>query len=242
MLLKVHRSCFRMEGFVSEVPLRELARLGREAGLPVVEDRGSGTLVDLRERGLPEPPAWAPLDEGADLVVFSGDKLLGGPQAGIALGRAELIARLRSNPLARALRVDKLTLAGLDWTLRALLEGRELEIPVLRMLLAPRAELERRARQLATGLEEAGWKGASVVEAASAVGGGALPGLELEGAVVRLDPGEGRAEQLAEGLRRGRPAVLVRIQRGAIVLDPRTLEDSDVAPVLEALAAHAPPR
>ena len=113
ILLKVHKSNFRVEGFTAEVSLAELATLGREHGIPVVEDRGSGTFVDLRAAGVPEPEVWSGLREGADLVLFSGDKLLGGPQAGIALGRRDLIERLRSSPLARALRVDKMTLAAL---------------------------------------------------------------------------------------------------------------------------------
>jgi L-seryl-tRNA(Ser) seleniumtransferase len=240
MLLKVHRSNFELRGFTSEVPLAELAALARAAELPLVEDRGSGTFVDLRPYGIPERDVSAALAEGADLVVFSGDKLLGGPQAGIALGRADLIARMRASPLARALRVDKLTLAALDWTLRALLDGREREIPVLRMLLARPDELVRRAEELAAGLRAAGWPGVSVQQGASAVGGGSLPELELPGACVRIELGERDAGRLASGLRRGDPPVLVRVQRGAVCIDPRTLAADDAARLLCSLAAGPP--
>jgi L-seryl-tRNA(Ser) seleniumtransferase len=156
LLLKVHRSNFEQRGFVREVDLDELAAIGREHGIPVVEDLGSGTLLDLGERGFPAE-AFAPsrLRAGADLVCFSGDKLLGGPQAGILLGRRSLVDRIRDNPLARALRLDKLSLAALDWTLSAYLEGRaEAEIPVVRQLLARPEELEAAARALAERLRK----------------------------------------------------------------------------------------
>ena len=164
LLLKVHRSNFELRGFTAEVALPELAQLGRAHGLPVVEDLGSGTLVDLTAHGLPaESYAPARLRAGADLVCFSGDKLLGGPQAGIVLGRARQIDALRRDPVARALRLDKLSLAALDWTLGCLLAGRaERELPVLRQLLEPAARLEARARRLAERLEKAAGAGLEV--------------------------------------------------------------------------------
>jgi len=229
LLLKVHRSNFRIEGFTTEVPLPALAALARERGLPLVEDRGSGTFVELGARGIPEREVTAGLSEGADLTVFSGDKLLGGPQAGVALGRGELIDRMRANPLARALRIDKLTLAALDWTLRALLDGRLHEIPVLSMLLAPAEELTRRAEEMASALRAAGWSGVSVGVGAAPVGGGSLPELELPGAVVQIELGEQRAGELAGVLRQGDPPILVRVRRGVICIDPRTLSDTDAA-------------
>jgi L-seryl-tRNA(Ser) seleniumtransferase len=240
MLLKVHRSNFRVDGFTAEVSLASLAALAREHGLPLVEDRGSGTFLDLALHGVPEREVSAGLGEGADLVVFSGDKLLGGPQAGIALGRADLIARMRENPLARALRVDKLTLAALDWTLRALLDGRPQEIPVLRMLRATPDELQRTAEHIAGALREAGWSGVSVERGAAPVGGGSLPDFELPGAVVRIELGARAAGQLASALRRAQPPVLVRVQRGAVCLDPRTLGPSDVPELLSCLASLPP--
>ena len=213
LLLKVHRSNFEQRGFVAEVGLEELAGLGRERGLPLVEDLGSGTLLDLRSRGLPdESHAPSRLELGADLVCFSGDKLLGGPQAGIVLGRRELVAAARSNPLTRALRLDKLDLAALDWTLRALLEGRaERELPVLRQLLEPAQVLERKAERLGERLRVAlaGRLDVRVEESRSPVGGGSVPGLALASHAVALRGAEG-AERLAAALRAGPVPVLAR--------------------------------
>jgi L-seryl-tRNA(Ser) seleniumtransferase len=242
MLLKVHRSNFDVVGFTRSVELRELEPLAREHGLPLVEDRGSGTFVDLRDHGLPEPPVTAGLTDGADLVLFSGDKLLGGPQAGIALGRRELIDKMRSSPLARALRVDKLTLAALGWTLRVLLDGDGLEqIPTLRMLTAKPDDLKRRADRLAKAIAPHVRGSVSVQEQASLVGGGALPDFEMPGFCVRIVPGDGdgTVTALARRLRQADPPVLARIQRDAIVLDPRALEEDELDGVA---AAFATPR
>ena len=228
LLLKVHRSNFRLEGFTSEVGLAELAKLAREYSLPLVEDRGSGSFVDLRSSEIPESEASAGLREGADLVLFSADKLLGGPQAGIVLGKRALVERMRKSPLARALRVDKLTLAALHWTLRALAGGRVDEIPVLAMLRATPAELKTRAVALAARLEQAGVPRVTVEIGRSPVGGGALPELELPGAVVRVVP-TGSADEAARRLRSGNPPVLARIHRDTLLFDPRTLADDDVA-------------
>ena len=228
MLLKVHRSNFRIEGFTSDVGLRDLAALARERGLPLVEDRGSGGFEDLSASGIPESEVSAGLRDGADLLLFSADKLLGGPQAGIVLGRRELVARMQRSPLARALRVDKLTLAALHWTLRALAAGRSGEIPVLAMLRATSAELLARANALADRLREAGVPRVSVETCRSPVGGGALPELELPGAIVRVVP-DRPADEAARRLRAGAPPVLARIQRDALLLDPRTLADEDFA-------------
>ncbi len=232
MLLKVHRSNFELRGFTAEVEIAELAALGREAGIPVVEDRGSGTFLDLRTHGLPEPPVTEGLAAGASLVLFSGDKLLGGPQAGIVLGRREPVAALMQNPLARALRCDKLTLAALGATLRPLLAGgAERELPSLRMLLAAPAELRERAEALAAGLARQGWPSVEVELSNSAAGGGALPGVQFEGSVVRLEPVTSVAA-LARALRHSDPPVVVRIHRGGILLDPRTLAPEEIEPLL----------
>jgi L-seryl-tRNA(Ser) seleniumtransferase len=238
MLLKVHRSNFELRGFTAEVPLAALAELGRDRGVSVVEDRGSGTLLDLRPHGIPEPPAWSGLSEGADLVLFSGDKLLGGVQAGIVLGGRESIERMKRNPLARALRVDKLTLAALDWTVRTFLGGHpERDIPVLRMLLAPPEELLARAERIAEGLRKQGWERVGVERTSSVVGGGALPDLELEGAVVWLHP-RSAPQELAAELRRGDPPLIARVHKGALLLDPRTLDASEIDAALAAFAAY----
>jgi len=242
-LLKVHRSNFELRGFTSEVGLERLCRLGASAGVPVIEDLGSGTLVEATAQGLPpESHAPARLRLGADLVLFSGDKLLGGPQAGIALGRKGLISAMRRNPLDRALRLDKLTLAALDWTLAALLEGREQEIPLLRMLSLPAAELELRARSLAARLEACalGRLSATAVIERAPVGGGSLPGLELETWVLRLRDTQGSlgAEALSAGLRAAEVPVLARVREDAVLLDVRTLLPGD-EPAVEAAVCFA---
>jgi len=232
LLLKVHRSNFEMRGFVAEVGLAELAGLGRDRGLPVLEDLGSGTLVELP--GLPAE-AWAPgrVRLGADLVCFSGDKLLGGPQAGIVLGRREAVAAMRRSPLARALRLDKLSLAALDWTLTACLEGRaEREVPVLRQLLAAPEELAERARRLAACVARAAGEAArvEVVPERSPVGGGSLPGFELDGSVVLLAV-DGGAQGFAARMREAPVPVIARVRDDRVVIDVRTLLEGEDAAV-----------
>lgn len=229
LLLKVHRSNFRLVGFVSDVPVRELAELGKRAGIPVVYDLGSGCLVDLRDRGLPyEPTAPEAVRDGCDLVLFSGDKLLGGPQAGIAVGRAHLVGRLRTHPLYRAMRSDKLTLAALEATLRLYLDPEVAwrRVPILRMLTASEEELRVRAQALAQSLSSQGIA-AEVVPSEAEVGGGSLPGTVLRSWSVRL-----RAEAVAEGdmarrLRAADPPVLSRVHDGAVLLDLRSVLPED---------------
>jgi L-seryl-tRNA(Ser) seleniumtransferase len=245
LLLKVHRSNFEQRGFVKEVPLAELVAIGAESGVPVVEDLGSGTLVDLRAEGLPEE-SWVPgrVATGVDLVCLSGDKLLGGPQAGLLLGRRDTIERLRSSPLARALRLDKLSLAALDRTLRAQLEGRALELPTLRQLTESAAVVEARAKELWGRLRDlaAGRLAITLEPTRAAVGGGSLPGFELDSWAVCLRPQHG-AERLAGGLRAAPVPVLARVSQGAVWLDARTLlpgDDLDACEVALAtvLATH----
>jgi L-seryl-tRNA(Ser) seleniumtransferase len=242
LLLKVHRSNFELRGFVAEAGLPELSALGRARGLPVLEDLGSGTLVDLRARGLPAE-VFAPgrLEAGADVVCFSGDKLLGGPQAGILLGAEAPLAAMRRNPLARALRPGKLGLAALDRTLALHLEGRaEREIPVLRQILEPAPALEARARALAerAGPAARGHARVSVRPDRARVGGGSLPGLELDTWVVALEP-TGGAERAAARLRRAEPPLLARIRDGLVLLDVRTLLPGEEEGVVEALRSLA---
>jgi L-seryl-tRNA(Ser) seleniumtransferase len=216
---------------VAEVGLGELVRIGAEHGVPGVVDLGSGTLVDLSARGLP-PDAYAPsrLREGPDLVCFSGDKLMGGPQAGIVLGRAPYVEAMRRNPLARALRLDKMTLAALDWTLRVMLDGRaEDELPALRQLLAPPERLEARARALAARLARDGAAPAGALEVRHdrvPVGGGSLPGFELDGWVIALHGGGG-AEALADRLRAEPVPVLARVRDDLVLVDLRTVDEED---------------
>jgi L-seryl-tRNA(Ser) seleniumtransferase len=244
LLLKVHRSNFEQSGFVAEVGLSELAEIAHRHDLPVLEDLGSGTLVDLTRHGIPvEAYAPARLRLGADLVCFSGDKLLGGPQAGIVLGATEPLARMRRNPLARALRIDKLSLAALDWTLGCYLDGRaEREIPVLRQLLEPAPRLEARARALAERLAKAVGPG-NRVEASpdrAFVGGGSLPGFELDTWVVTIRTAAS-AERAAQQLRAATPAVLARVRDELVIFDVRTLLDGEEASVEAAVAAVLAP-
>jgi L-seryl-tRNA(Ser) seleniumtransferase len=238
LLLKVHRSNFEQRGFVTEVDLTALVEIGREAGVPVAEDLGSGTLVDLRPEGLP-PESFAParLASGVDLVCFSGDKLLGGPQAGIVLGSTEAVRSLRQNPLARALRLDKMSLAALDWTLRAVAEGRAAqEIPTLRQLGEPLAAVEKRARELRARLQEVA--GARITvgleETRAPVGGGSLPGFELPSHAVTLRGAIG-AEPLSAALRQGPVPVIARVRDDRVQLDARTLLPGDEAVLALAL-------
>ncbi|HEX7118960.1 MAG TPA: L-seryl-tRNA(Sec) selenium transferase [Longimicrobiales bacterium] len=234
-ILKVHRSNFRIVGFAAEVPLAELAGLGRARGVAVINDLGSGLLLDLRPLGLPyEPTAADALGAGADIVTMSGDKLLGGPQAGILLGRAEWIGRMRRNPLCRAFRVDKFTLAALEATL-ALYRDPDVamrEVPVLRMLSLGAAELERRA---ASWIERLGAAGvaADAVPGGSAVGGGAYPGVELPTTLVAVTAAARSATELEAALRSGEPAVVARIVDGRVVLDPRTVAEAEEDALLE---------
>jgi L-seryl-tRNA(Ser) seleniumtransferase len=222
-VLKVHRSNFRITGFTEEASLTELAALARARGIALVHDLGSGLMVQTEALGLRgEPRPHDSLAAGSDLVVFSGDKLLGGPQAGLVLGRREIVARMRSNPLCRALRVDKVTLAGLEATLRLYRDPSHAtrEIPTLRMLAERPDALEPRARGVASSLREAG-VACEVVETGSAVGGGTFPGVELPSCAVALT-GAG-ATALARALRSGDPPVVGRIVDDVLLLDMRTV-------------------
>jgi L-seryl-tRNA(Ser) seleniumtransferase len=241
LLLKVHTSNYRVVGFTSQVPARELVELGRERGIPVMEDLGSGCLVDLRPYGFPhEPTVQETVAQGVDLVTFSGDKLLGGPQAGIVVGRGDLVERLKKNPLNRALRIDKLTLAGLEGTLYAYEAGTALEtIPALRMLTEPVRLVRRRARRL-LGLipsEAREAIGASIVEEMAQVGGGALPTVELPTAAVALGSAGRSAESLDRALRSGSPPVIGRIADDRLLLDCRTILPSEI-PILASAVAR----
>ena len=222
-LLRVHQSNFRVIGFTERPRLEELVALGKRLGVPVVEDAGSGVLAGLGD----EPPVRDSIRAGVDLVCFSGDKLLGGPQAGIVVGRADLVERLRRHPLQRALRADKLTLAALEGTLGLYLDPPRAmrEIPVLRML----AEPEDRARERAERL--AGLVGGRVEPTVGRVGGGAMPLAELPSFACAVE------EELGPGLRAGDPPVVGVVREGSLLLDCRTLSDDDVDEVAAAVLA-----
>ena len=232
LLLKVHPSNYAIQGFTASVPAADLVELGLERGLPVMEDLGSGNFIDWRAYGLPhEPTVPEVVASGVDLVTFSGDKLLGGPQAGIILGRAQHIGRLRANPLTRALRVDKFTVAGLEATLALYLEPeRAVEaIPALSMLAAPVEELEARARGLADKLRalEGSTLQAEVRREVAQVGGGALPTASLPTWVVAVSAEGLSPNALEEAFRAGPTPVVGRIREEALLLDTRTLLEGD---------------
>jgi L-seryl-tRNA(Ser) seleniumtransferase len=242
LILKVHSSNYRVVGFTEEVPLADLVALGAKHGIPVFEDQGSGVLVDLAKYGLPgEPTIGAAVAAGADLVSASGDKLLGGPQAGILAGKAEVIARLKKHPLARCVRLDKMTLAALEVTLRLYLDEERLfaEVPTIRMLTMKATEAKRRAEGLAGAIRDACGDAYAVSTAAdvSRAGGGSLPMEDIPTTVVVLDPAHVSATVLEERLRLSDPAVIARIKDGKLLLDPRTLRADEEPEVVAALRA-----
>jgi L-seryl-tRNA(Ser) seleniumtransferase len=230
LLLRTHPSNYRIQGFVYDVSGSDLARLGHRNGIPVVEDLGSGAVFDLAAYGMPhERTVQEVLADGIDLVTFSGDKLLGGPQAGIIAGRAHLIARLRSNPLLRALRVDKTTLAALAATLHLYRDEASRErVPIYRMLTTPLAQLRRRAEAYLEMLSNA-----SAVESVAYAGGGAIPQERIESLAVAV--ATPRPDLLAAGLRRGEPAILGRVEGGRLLLDLRTIAPEQDETVIGAL-------
>ncbi len=230
-----HHSNFKMIGFTSEPPLAHLAALARENGLMLLYDQGSGALLDTTPYGLdPEPGVLQGLEAGADVVAFSGDKLLGGPQAGILVGRQELMAPIARHPLARALRADKLTLAALSVTLLAYLEDRAIvEIPVWRMIARNAEELADEAESWAATLREAGLD-ARTAPGESTVGGGSLPGATLPTTLVAI--AHPAPHQLAAALRtRAKPPVVARVAGDLLLLDPRTVLPGEAGPLLDAV-------
>jgi L-seryl-tRNA(Ser) seleniumtransferase len=238
LVAKVHRSNFALVGFTEEASVEELARLCQPRGVPLFVDAGSGLLQPLDLPGAAgEPTMRSYVEAGADLVAFSGDKLLGGPQAGIVVGRAFWVSRLRAHPLARALRVDKLTVAALEATLRVYQDGRGDQVPARALTLAPEPLLRARAESLRDLLAEAGVT-ARVVRVEGQVGGGTLPlGKPLSWACVL----EGETEALATRLRHGEPSVLGRLEDGRLVLDVRCIEERDLVPLAAAVAAAREP-
>lgn len=232
LLLRTHASNFRIEGFVAEPSGRDVAALGRRAGVPVAEDLGSGALVDLTPFGIaPERTVQAALSEGIDLVTFSGDKLLGGPQAGIVVGKSSLVARLRNNPLMRALRVDKLTLAALGATLQAYRDGTIAKsLPLYRMLSWSLEELRARAARYTAAMADA-----SAVESEAFAGGGTLPQQRIASIAIAI---AGRnAPNLAARLRSADPPVVARIEEDRVLLDLRTIRREEDDAVITALIA-----
>jgi L-seryl-tRNA(Ser) seleniumtransferase len=238
LLMRVHHSNFRIGGFTESASLEELVELGKKHNLPVIDDVGSGAVIDFARFDLPgDPVVGQSLASGADLVLFSGDKLLGGPQAGVIVGKRQFVDRIEKDPLMRAFRLDKMTLAALEATLRLYRQrDRPLEeIPTLRMLGIPLKELRRRAEALAAKLRQIPGVRADVRDDSAFVGGGSLPDLPLPAAIIAITADGTSDESLAERLRGGTPAVLARVQDGRVLFDLRTVFESQEAPLVEAV-------
>ena len=231
IILKAHTSNYRIIGFTSDVGLKELSSIGKRHGVPLIEDLGSGSLVDLSIYGLPkEPTVRESIEEGADLVTFSGDKLLGGPQAGIIAGKKELIDKIRKNHLKRALRADKLTLAGLEATLRLYLNPERLadKLPALRYMARPLSEIEKAAVEARVYLENVLGPDYSITieDNETQIGGGSLPGRLLPTKALAIVSGSKGAQEIFTALLSGEPAILGRINRDRVILDMRTVDSA----------------
>jgi L-seryl-tRNA(Ser) seleniumtransferase len=236
-ILRVHPSNFRIEGFTEQPALADLAALARRFSLPLVEDLGSGWLgLEPQPALADEPSVVASLRDGADVVAFSGDKLLGGPQAGVMVGARVLLDRVRRHPLMRALRADKLTYAALEATLALWAQpANRARIPVYRMLTLTPAELDVRARRLVERLGPARGLRCSIVEGASAIGGGSAPGASLPTRLIALESDRGSASDLEGRLRAGDPPVIARIQSDRVVIDLRTVAEEDEDDLVQAI-------
>ena len=246
LLLKVHQSNYRMVGFTKAVEIDELAALGRKYNIPVMFDLGSGCLVDLKPYGVHiEPTVQETIKAGADIVTFSGDKLLGGPQGGVMVGKAQLIEKIGQNPLMRALRIDKLTLAAFEATLMSYLDEDKAkeEVPTLNMLLQALDEIKERAKKISQALKRK--LGAShekiaqinVIEDSSQSGGGALPEIEFKTYVVAIKPSGLSVNKLEERLRHNKPPVIARIKEEALIIDARTVRDSEAEALVKGITA-----
>ena len=239
LILKVHKSNFKMTGFTEEVGLEELVKLGKEKNIPVMEDLGSGNLIDLTKYGLErEPTVQESVRKGVDIVTFSGDKLLGGPQAGIIAGKEIYVKAIKKNPFHRAVRIDKMTLAGMEATLRLYLDEEKAiqSIPTLRMMSMPVQELEKKARKLFEQMkktEAAKLFDLDIEKNMSEVGGGALPGQELETRVLSLKPKAMSVDSLERYFREGDPPILGRIYKERFLFDLRTLDEKDFPDVVK---------
>ena len=244
LLLRVHQSNFQIVGFTEEVATPALVALGRKHGIPVMEDLGSGCFVDFSKYGLlKEPTVQEVVSQGVDVVTFSGDKMLGGPQAGIILGRKDLIDAVRKNQLTRALRIDKLTLLALEETLRIYRDEEAAlhEIPTLRMILQPLRPLKTKARRLLRFIGAVDRENFTfgLADGDSKVGGGALPLLSMPTALLALSPGRLSAHAMESWLRSYDPPIIARIEKERVLLDVRTIQDKELATVAGAIQALA---
>ena len=239
LLLRVHRSNFEITGFTEQPALDELVALARRRNLPLMEDLGSGALFDLRSVGVNgEPGVLDSLRTGVDIVTYSGDKLLGGPQAGLISGRADLVVRMRSNSLFRALRVDKLTYAALEATLLAYVKRDHDAVPVLRMMRLSKDEIARRAEEIVARVKSARLK-LELLDGESVIGGGAAPSAVLATRLIALTHSHFSADELNSRLRAHTPPVIARVEEGRVLLDLRTVFPEQDAVVVEALKSVA---
>jgi L-seryl-tRNA(Ser) seleniumtransferase len=239
-LMRVHQSNYRILGFTAEPDIAELAELGRKHNVPVVDDIGSGALLDLRRFGIgPEPVVQDSVRAGATVVCFSGDKLIGGPQCGIIVGTREIIAKIKKNPLARALRIDKMTVAALEATLKLFLDEATLcaEHPTYRMMSLPPDALQQRAESVlaSTAGVPADAANLCVLPGETEIGSGAAPIEKLPSVTLAVRPKRVSAEELARRLRHHEPPIFTRIQNDAVILDFRTIQPDEDATVYQAL-------
>ena len=240
LLLKVHTSNYSVVGFTAEVSLKELVDLGAAHQLPVMEDLGSGTFIDFSKYGLlKEPTVQDSVNAGTDVITFSGDKLLGGPQAGIIVGKKKIIDAIKSNPMTRALRIDKLTLTALEGTLRLYRDEEKATrlIPTLRMIMLPLAEIQKRARRLADRLKQIGDARLHIrlLKRASKTGGGALPLMELPSLCIGLQVDRLSSNNLEKMMRKNDPPIIGRIEDDIFIMDPRTIQEDEFPAIVTAL-------
>ncbi len=241
LILKVHQSNYKVIGFTEDVPISELVRLGNNQGVPVMYDLGSGNLIDLKPYGIhTEPSVQEILKSGVDIITFSGDKLLGGPQGGIIVGKKDLIERIRNNPLARAVRVDKMTIAAFEATLMEYLDPDQAmkRIPVLDMLFQPTEAIRSRAKKLADGLRrQTAAAEITVIRDISKAGGGSLPEADFDTFAVAIVPSHISVNDLEKHLRSGTCPVIARIREHALLLDARTIRNNEIPLLVEIVSA-----
>jgi L-seryl-tRNA(Ser) seleniumtransferase len=240
LLLRVHRSNFAIIGFTEQPSLEELAALGRKHNIPVMEDLGGGALLQLRALGVNESGVMDSLRAGADLITYSGDKMLGGPQAGLLSGREELIKRVRSNPLFRAMRVDKLAYAALEGTLMEYIRQSHDAIPFARMMRLSAADICARAEALQVRLSAAAHLKTTIISGTSLVGGGSAPTSSLPTFLLAVTAESLSADELAARLRHHQPSIVARVEEGRVLLDLRTVfgpaEEAEIVRALQSLA------
>jgi L-seryl-tRNA(Ser) seleniumtransferase len=237
LILKVHPSNFKIIGFSSDVSLKELVSLGREYRIPVMEDIGSGLMIDLSKYGIDsEPLVKDAIKNGADIITFSGDKLIGGPQSGIIIGKRIFIDMIKENPLYRALRIDKLTLASLEATLRLYLDEKEAinKIPTLKMLTTPISHIEKKAKRLYRYLKKCNIN-AEIKDDFSQAGGGSLPLFNIPTKVISIKSSNNSVNMIENRLRNNNPPIIVRIYNNEIVIDLRTVKDSELTIIGESI-------